>query len=111
MRKAIIEKIKKEIESLDGEVKATELGVVSSVGDGVAVVDGLNTAQMMEMVIFSPDAEVSLQDLLNTDQVLYGLVLNLEEDSVKIMILGNTVGVYEGMKVYRTNKLLSIPVS
>ena len=111
MRKAIIEKIKNEIESLNGEVNITELGVVSSVGDGVAVVDGLNTAQMMEMVIFSPDAGVLLQDLLNSDKALYGLVLNLEEDSVKIMILGNTVSVYEGMRVYRTNKLLSVSVS
>ena len=111
MRKAIIEKIKKEIEALDSTVPVTEIGVVSSVGDGVAVVDGLNDAEMMEMVIFSPADGTSLQDLLTGQDSLYGLVLNLEEDSVKVMVLGNTAKVYEGMKVYRTNKLLSIPVS
>jgi F-type H+-transporting ATPase subunit alpha len=81
------------------------------VGDGVAAIDGLRSAQMMEMVLFSADGGASLESLLTASDSLYGLVLNLEEDSVKVVILGDASKVFEGMKVYRTKKLLSIPVS
>jgi F-type H+/Na+-transporting ATPase subunit alpha len=111
MSTEIIERIKKEIASLDSTVTTTEIGIVSTVGDGVAAIDGLRSAQMMEMVLFSQDKEASLEQLLSSSDTLYGLVLNLEEDSVKVVILGNADKVFEGMKVYRTKKLLSIPVS
>jgi F-type H+/Na+-transporting ATPase subunit alpha len=111
MSTEIIERIKKEIASLDSSVTTTEIGVVSTVGDGVAAIDGLRSAQMMEMVLFSRDDGASLEQLLSATDTLYGLVLNLEEDSVKVVILGEASLVFEGMKVYRTKKLLSIPVS
>ncbi len=110
MSTAIIERIKKEIESLDSTVTTAEIGVVANVGDGVAGIDGLRSAQMMEMVVFSGDEGVSLEKLLANSDTLYGLVLNLEEDMVKVVILGDAAKVAEGMKVYRTGKLLSIPV-
>ena len=111
MSTEIIERIKKEIASLDSTVATTEIGIVSTVGDGVAAIDGLRSAQMMEMVLFSADAGASLEQLLSAADSLYGLVLNLEEDAVKVVILGDASKVFEGMKVYRTKKLLSIPVS
>lgn len=111
MSTEIIERIKKEIASLDSTVTTTEIGIVSTVGDGVAAIDGLRSAQMMEMVLFSADAGASLEQLLSAADSLYGLVLNLEEDAVKVVILGDASKVFEGMKVYRTKKLLSIPVS
>lgn len=111
MSTEIIERIKKEIESLDSAVTTTEFGIVSTVGDGVASIDGLRSAQMMEMVIFSATEGATLEQLLSQKDALYGLVLNLEEDSVKVVILGEATKVREGMKVYRTRKLLSIPVS
>ncbi len=111
MSTEIIERIKKEIASLDSAVTTTEIGVVTNVGDGIATIDGLRSAQMMEMVVFSADEGASLEALLGASDTLYGLVLNLEEDSVKVVILGNADKVAEGMKVYRTKKLLSIPVS
>ncbi len=111
MSTEIIERIKKEIASLESTVTTTEIGIVSTVGDGVAAIDGLRSAQMMEMVLFSADEGASLETLLSAKDSLYGLVLNLEEDLVKVVILGNADLVYEGMKVYRTKKLLSIPVS
>ena len=111
MSTEIIERIKKEIAALDSSVTTTEIGIVSTVSDGVAAIDGLVSAQMMEMVVFSNDESASLASLLSTSETLYGLVLNLEEDAVKAVILGNTDRVFEGMKVYRTQKLLSIPVS
>jgi F-type H+/Na+-transporting ATPase subunit alpha len=109
MSTAIIERIKKEIETLDSTVATTEFGVVANVGDGVAGIDGLRSAQMMEMVVFSGNEGVSLEKLLAQSDALYGLVLNLEEDQVKVVILGDATKVSEGMKVYRTGKLLSIP--
>jgi len=47
---------------------------------------------------------------LASDEALYGLVLNLEEDSVKVVVLGESTRIREGMRVTRTGKLLSIPV-
>ena len=111
MSTEIIERIKKEIASLDSAVTTTEIGVVSAASDGIAAIDGLRSAQMMEMVLFSADEGASLESLLAASDALYGLVLNLEEDSVKVVILGDASKVFEGMKVYRTKKLLSIPVS
>ncbi len=111
MSTEIIERIKKEIASLESGVTTTEIGVVSTVGDGVAAIDGLRSAQMMEMVLFSADEGASLEALLSAKDTLVGLVLNLEEDSVKVVILGDASKVSEGMKAYRTKKLLSIPVS
>jgi F-type H+-transporting ATPase subunit alpha len=111
MSTEIIERIKKEIAGLDSSVSATEIGVVTNVGDGIAAIDGLRSAQMMEMVVFSADEGATLESLLGNTDTLYGLVLNLEEDSVKVVILGDATRAYEGMKVYRTKKLLSIPVS
>jgi F-type H+-transporting ATPase subunit alpha len=111
MSTEIIERIKKEIAGLDSSVSATEIGVVTNVGDGIAAIDGLRSAQMMEMVVFSKDEGASLETLLSDTDTLYGLVLNLEEDSVKVVILGDATRAFEGMKVYRTKQLLSIPVS
>ncbi len=111
MSTEIIERIKKEIAGLDSSVSATEIGVVTNVGDGIAAIDGLRSAQMMEMVVFSSDEGASLESLLSNTDTLYGLVLNLEEDSVKVVILGDATRAFEGMRVYRTKQLLSIPVS
>ncbi len=111
MSTAIIERIKKEIAGLESKAVTAELGVVSTVGDGVASIEGLKNAQMMEMVVFSNDAGQPLEKLLSAEDALYGLVLNLEEDAIKVVILGDAAKVFEGMQVYRTGKLLSIPVS
>lgn len=110
MSTPIIERIKNEIENLDTTAQPEEFGTVISVGDGIAEIDGLRTAQMMEMVVFSDIEEKSLQEVLNSQDALYGLILNLEEDSVKVVVLGESHRISEGMKVMRTNKLLSIPV-
>ncbi len=111
MSTAIIEKIKKEIENLDGASQtATEVGVVSAVGDGIAEIQGLSSAQMMEMVIFDSAQGKTLEETLQSSDALFGLVLNLEEDMVKVVVLGEQSLVKEGMRVTRTGKLLSIPV-
>ncbi len=111
MSTTIIEKIKKEIEGIKSDVNVAEIGTVTVVGDGIAEIDGLTKAQMMEMVVFDDTNGATLEATLARTDALYGLVLNLEEDSVKVVVLGNSERVREGMRVLRTNKLLSIPVS
>lgn len=110
MSTVIIDRIKKEIENLDTTSQPEEVGVVTTVGDGIAEIEGLSQAQMMEMVIFDDGEETSLEEMLKNDDALYGLILNLEEDVVKVVVLGEAQRVKEGMRVKRTNKLLSIPV-
>ncbi len=110
MSTIIIEKIKKEIEGLATTSLPEEIGIVTAVGDGIAEIDGLPKAEMMEMVVFETGAGKSLGDTLGSDDALLGLVLNLEEDAVKVVVLGDSSKVTEGMRVQRTKKLLSIPV-
>jgi len=110
MSTTIIEKIKKEIEGLDVSTKTQEVGTVTAVGDGIAEIDGLREAEMMEMVVFDDADGKSLEEVIASDDALYGLILNLEEDAVKVVVLGESNRVKEGMRVMRTNKLLSIPV-
>lgn len=111
MSTAIIERIKKEIENLDVSTEASsEIGIVTVVGDGIAEIQGLEKAQMMEMVIFDDAEGKTLEETLVQSDALFGLVLNLEEDMVKVVVLGEASRVKEGMKVRRTGKLLSIPV-
>jgi F-type H+-transporting ATPase subunit alpha len=110
MSEAIIERIKKEIESLSLAPTATEKGRVMQVGDGIAEIDGLRGARVMEMVIFHEGDGETLEKAMERSDALYGLVLNLEEGSVKVVVLGNGDRIREGMLVTGTGKLLSIPV-
>jgi len=93
----IIEQLKKQIEGYQNEVKTEKVGKVIEVGDGVARVSGLSDLMASEMVEF-PNGEI-------------GVALNLEEDRVGIMVLGNYLGIKEGDDVKATGKILSIPVS
>jgi len=111
MSEAIIERIKKEIASLSLDSETREKGRVISVGDGIAEIEGLDNARAMEMILFQTDEKKSLKAALESDDTLYGLVLNLEESSVKVVVLGDGNRVAEGMLALRTEKLLSIPVS
>ncbi len=110
MSTTIIDRIKKEIASLDVTVAPKEMGVVTQVSDGIIEITGLTNARMMEMVVFGVGEGATLESALKQTTVLYGLVLNLEEDVVKVVVLGESAGIREGMTVFRTNTLLSVPV-
>jgi F-type H+-transporting ATPase subunit alpha len=110
MSEAIIERIKKEIESLALTPLSSEKGRVLSVGDGIVEIDGLASARAMEMVVFHEGEGETLEKAMERSDALFGLVLNLEEGSVKVVVLGNGDRVREGMLVTGTGKLLSIPV-
>ncbi|MFM2414399.1 MAG: synthase alpha subunit [Candidatus Parcubacteria bacterium] len=111
MDSVIIEKIKKEIQNFAPSAKTDSVGTVVRVGDGVAEIEGLTNAMMMEMVQFESSEGKSLKESMHDSQALFGLVLNLEEESVKVVILGDVSKVREGMTVVSTGRILSIPVS
>jgi F-type H+-transporting ATPase subunit alpha len=87
--------IRQQIESFDVDLRVDEVGTVLEVGDGIARVFGLEKAMASEMVEFENGA--------------FGLALNLEEDSVGIVILGNYLDIREGQTVKRTGRVLSVP--
>ena len=107
---SIIERIEKEIAAWTPQEGAEEVGIVRAAGDGIAEVDGLSKAVLSEMVLFDPTFDRPLTEALKDPAPLYGLVLNLEEDSVRTVILGDASKVYEGMLVRRLGRLLSVPV-
>ncbi|MFZ1075241.1 MAG: F0F1 ATP synthase subunit alpha [Minisyncoccia bacterium] len=115
---SIIERIEKEIASWTPEVGQEETGIVRATGDGIAEIGGLTKAAMSEMVLFDGTFDRSLSEALKDPQPIYGLVLNLEEDGVRAVILGDASKVYEGMLVRRLpsedgkklGRLLSIAV-
>ncbi len=89
--------LRQEIENYDTAVNVDEVGSVISVGDGIARIYGLEKVMAGELVDF-PGAAVS------------GLALNLEEDQVGVVILGESTGIKEGDEVRRTGRIMSVPV-
>ncbi len=104
-----IEQFKKEIENFTPAPRATNTGLVMRVGDGVAEIEGLDKAVMSEMVRFVTASGKTLDKALDTADI-FGVVLNLEEGSVRAIILGDAAQVSEGMVVESTGQVLSIPV-
>jgi F-type H+/Na+-transporting ATPase subunit alpha len=110
MTQSIIEKLKKEIESLGVDTTPRDVGVVRAVGDGIVEIEGLAGATMAEMVVFDESSKLSVQQSIEREGKLFGVILNLEEDSVKAIVLGDASRIQEGMHVHGTGKLLSVPV-
>ncbi len=105
-----IEQFKKEIEEFVPSAGTKDAGFVTRVGDGVAEAEGLGHAVMAEMVRFDTAHGKSLTEAVEAPAEVYGLVLNLEEESVRLVILGDAGAVREGMPVIATGQILSIPV-
>ena len=99
MSKEIIEKLKKEIEGFKVGIKAEKIGVVREVGDGVVRIWGLADAKAQEMI-----------EIESGGGLVYAIVLNLEEDSVGAMVLGDYLLMKEGDSARSTGKVLSVPV-
>ena len=105
-----IEQFKKEIEGFAPTKRAQGAGTVLRVSDGVAEIEGLSGAVMSEMIRFDTAHGKNLKDAIETSREVYGVILNLEEESVRAIILGDTSRVTEGMEVISTGAVLSIPV-
>ena len=105
----IIETLKKQISGFRAETKAERIGRVIEVGDGIARVSGLSDAMASEMLEFVP-AKASMKEGAGKGESVFGVALNLEEDQVGAMILGEYEKIKEGDTVKSTGKILSIPV-
>ncbi|WP_029905560.1 F0F1 ATP synthase subunit alpha [Mycoplasmopsis opalescens] len=88
--------IKERIKNYDSQVDYSEYGKIITVGDGIALVSGLNKVRNGELVVFKND--------------IYGLVLNLEEEVVGVTIFGNANLLSEGDECRRTGEVISINV-
>src|SRR6185437_2498647 len=105
-----IEQFKKEIENFSPAPRPEGQGTVVRVSDGVAEIEGLAGAVMSEMIRFDVAHRKPLKDALEVPEDVFGVVLNLEEESVRAIILGDVDLVREGMAVASTGSVLSIPV-
>ena len=88
--------IKEQIKSYRHKIDSNDVGTVISVGDGIANVYGLEKAMLGELLLFP-------------NQV-YGMVMNLESDSVGVVLFGNDQLVKEGDIVSRTKEVMEVPV-
>lgn len=88
--------LQQQIERYQAEVEVSEVGTVIQVGDGIARVYGLEKAMAGELVEFPGG--------------IYGMVLNLEEDNVGVVILGPYTQIKEGDEVKRTGRIVEVPV-
>ncbi|MGH7260266.1 MAG: F0F1 ATP synthase subunit alpha [Nitrospiraceae bacterium] len=88
--------IKEKIKGFDKRVDVSETGSVIQVGDGIAKVYGLDGAMAGEMLEFPGN--------------LFGIALNLEEDNVGVVLMGDDTGIKEGDPVKRTGRIAEIPV-
>ena len=88
--------LREQIENYEQTVAVDEVGAIISVGDGIARVHGLEKVMAGEMLAFPHD--------------VFGIALNLEEEEVGVVLLGETTELKEGDVVKRTNTIMSVPV-
>ncbi|HVT46895.1 MAG TPA: F0F1 ATP synthase subunit alpha [Vicinamibacterales bacterium] len=88
--------IREHIGQYAADVDVAEVGTVMSVGDGIARLSGIERAMAGEMIEFPHG--------------LFGIALNLEEDSVGAVLLGHSTDIKEGDTVKRTGRIISVPV-
>ena len=88
--------LREEIEQYDNRTRRAETGSVLEIGDGIATVYGLDRAVYGELIEFETGAQ--------------GMVLNLERDSVGVVLLGSEAGLHEGSWAKRTGRAADVPV-
>jgi F-type H+/Na+-transporting ATPase subunit alpha len=88
--------LRQEIENYEGVVDVSETGAVISVGDGIARIHGLEKVMAGELIQFPHNVA--------------GIAMNLEEDQVGVVLLGEYTEIKEGDEVKRTGRIISVPV-
>ena len=88
--------IKEQIKNYHAKIDSSDVGTVVTVGDGIALVYGLDNAMLGELLLFPND--------------VYGMVMNLEEDHVGAVLLGDDKLIKEGDTVKRTREVMEVPV-
>src|SRR5437868_15307319 len=92
----ITQLIRQQIENYETKVAVDEVGTVLTLGDGIARVYGLD--------------KVMAGELLSFPHGLAGIAMNLEEDQVGVVLLGDYTEIKEGQEVKRTGRIISVPV-
>jgi F-type H+/Na+-transporting ATPase subunit alpha len=92
----ITQLIREQIENYESKIAVDEVGTVITLGDGIARVYGLDKAMAGELLQFPHG--------------VYGLAMNLEEDQVGVVLLGEYTEIREGDEVKRTGRIMSVPV-
>lgn len=92
----IVEKIQQEISKLDAKATKENVGTIVSIADGVARIEGLSKAMSNEMIEFPGGT--------------FGIALNLEEDELGCVVMGDVAHLKEGDEAKTTGRLLSVPV-
>ncbi|MCV3754251.1 F0F1 ATP synthase subunit alpha [Ureaplasma zalophigenitalium] len=93
---SLLSDIKNHIQNLSKKTETLEVGNVISLGDGIALVDGLESVMLNEIVRFESGVE--------------GIALNLEEDAVGVVLMGDYDDIQENERVYRTHRIVQVPV-
>ena len=93
---SILQELEQQIAGITTSVEKSNVGIVRQVGDGVAKVEGLSDVMLNEMIEFGGGVT--------------GMALNLEENEVGVVLLGNYAAVKQGHECRTTGKLLSVPV-
>ena len=88
--------LRQEIENYERAIDVSEIGAVISVGDGIARIHGLEKVMAGELIEFPHDVA--------------GIAMNLEEDQVGAVLLGDYTEIKEGDEVKRTGRIMSVPV-
>src|SRR6266702_4647139 len=92
----ITQLIRQQIENYESKIAVDEVGTVITLGDGIARVHGLDKVMAGELLSFPHD--------------LAGIAMNLEEDQVGVVLLGEYTEIKEGDEVKRTGRIMSVPV-
>ena len=93
---SLSEIIKDQIDKYENKIDAKEVGQVVSVGDCIATIYGLEKAMYGELILFSKKQ--------------YGMVMNIEEDTIGVALFGSDIKIKEGDTCYRTKHVVSVPV-
>ncbi len=88
--------IKEQIRNYDQKIHSDDVGYVISVGDGIAMVQGIDKAMSSELLEFPHG--------------VFGMVMNLEEDHIGVVLLGDDTLIKEGDEVRRTERIVEVPV-
>ncbi len=88
--------IKEQIKHYQDQLEVDEVGTIITIGDGIALVHGLQNAMAGELLLFPGD--------------VYGMVLNLEEEHVGAVLMGDDTNIKEGDEVKRTGRIIEVPV-
>ena len=88
--------IKEQVRNYEHKIESDDVGSVVTVGDGIALVYGLDKAMAGELLEFPGG--------------IYGMVLNLEEEHVGAILMGSDANIKEGDQVKRTGKVVEVPV-